>query len=166
MSKAKKVNSISVNMTNLKRYHEQRNVIQNTAESTLNYGIIRIMTDMDPDGNDIQCLLLQFFSHWPQLFLQGRIRRLNTPLFVARKKKKPTQYFYTFDEYEKAKSELKGYEVEYMKGLGSLHKEDYSVAINSPRDTMLIMDTDAKDSLDMAFGSDSQLRKDWLTQEN
>lgn len=157
------VKKIAVNPTNLKRYNEQTNVIHRTGESTLNYGIIRIMTDMDPDGNDIQCLLLQFFSHWPQLFLQGRIRRLNTPLFVARKKGADTKYFYTFDEYEKAKSSLKGYTVEYMKGLGSLINEDYKVAINEPNDTILSYDADSKESLEMAFGNDSQLRKDWLS---
>lgn len=163
MSKAT-IKKIAVNAENLKKYHAQTNIIQQTGESTLNYGMVRIMTDMDPDGNDIQCLLLQFFSHWPQLFLQGRIRRLNTPLFVARKKGKETQYFYTFKEYEDAKSKLNGYEVEYMKGLGSLTKEDYSVAINQPKDTLLVYDEDSTESLEMAFGDDSQLRKDWLVE--
>lgn len=154
------IKKLKVTSETIKRYNEQTNVIHKTGESLLNYGIIRIMTDMDPDGNDIQCLLLQFFSHWPQLYLQGRIRRLNTPLFVARKKGKETLYFYTFDEYEKA--DVAGYEVEYMKGLGSLINEDYKVAINEPRDTILSFDENAKLSLKMAFGNDSQLRKDWL----
>lgn len=154
------IKKLKVTSETIKRYNEQTNVIHKTGESLLNYGIIRIMTDMDPDGNDIQCLLLQFFSHWPQLYLQGRIRRLNTPLFVARKKGKETLYFYTFDEYEKA--DVTGYEVEYMKGLGSLINEDYKVAINEPRDTILSFDENAKLSLKMAFGNDSQLRKDWL----
>lgn len=156
---------IQVSSENLKKYHAQTNVIQQTGESLLNYGTIRIMTDMDPDGNDIQCLLIQFFSHWPQLFLQGRIRRLNTPLYVARKKGKETEYFYTFDEYENSKARLKnGYTIEYMKGLGSLTKEDYHIAINQPRDTLIEFDSETLESLEMAFGDDSQLRKDWLVE--
>jgi DNA gyrase/topoisomerase IV subunit B len=156
------VTKINVNDANLKRYNSQRNVIKQTGETTLNYGEIKIMTDQDPDGFDIACLLIQFFSKWPDLFLQKRIKRLNTPLFVARKKKQDTKYFYSAEAYEDVKSKLGGWEVEYMKGLGSLIEEDYRFAINTPNDTTIIFDGDSRDSLDMAFGDNSQLRKEWL----
>lgn len=158
---------IPVNETNLKKYNTQLNVIK-TSKTALNYGNIRIMTDMDPDGNDIQCLLLQFFSRWPDLFLQGRIKRLQTPLFVARHPKKATRYFYTFEEYENNKDGLSGYEVDYIKGLGSLSPEDYKeTVITNPIETVIALDDEYLKSLNIVFGDNADLRKEWLiTQGN
>ena len=157
-----KITKISANEQNLKRYNSQLNVVKQTGESKLNYGEIKIMTDQDPDGFDIACLLIQFFSKWPDLFLQKRIKRLNTPLFVARKKGQDTRYFYSAVDYEKEKSKLSAWTVEYMKGLGSLIEEDYKFAINDPQDTVITFDDESRKSLQMAFGDDSQLRKEWL----
>lgn len=159
------IKKISTTDVNLKKYRNQKNVIRQTGDSVLNYGKIWIMTDMDPDGSHIQCLLLQFFSHWPDLFSQGRIRRLQTPLFVARKANKQNLYFYSFDEYEENKSKLHGYDIKYMKGLGSLLKEDYDNAINQPKEIIISLDGVYESSLEKAFGDDSQLRKNWLLEE-
>lgn len=156
------ITKLKVNESNLNRYNNQYNVVKQTTPSTLNYGVIKLMVDMDPDGNDIQCLLLQFFSQWSDLFLQNRIKRLNTPLYVARKKGQTTKYYYTALEYEKEKDSLKGWSVEYMKGLGSLIEEDYKFAINNPKDTDIVFDENSRNSLNMAFGNDTQARKDWL----
>ena len=156
------INKIAVTEQTLAQYNSQRNVIKQTGESKLNYGEIKIMCDADYDGHDIACLLIQFFSRWPDLFLQKRIKRLNTPLYVARKKGKATQYFYSATAYEQAKDTLSGWNVEYMKGLGSLIEEDYEYAINNPQDTVIVYDKQADTTLKMAFGDDSQLRKEWL----
>lgn len=152
---------INVSDENLKKYNAQRNVIKKTGASTLNYGTIKLLVDQDPDGADIACLLIQFFSKWPDLFLQGRIKRLNTPLYVARKKD-DVKYFYSKDEYDAYKSNLKGWVIDYMKGLGSLSEEDYREAINNPQDTTITYDTNAEKFLAMAFGNRAELRKDWL----
>lgn len=157
-----KLTKLAVNEQNLKRYNAQRNVVKQTGESKLNYGVIKIMCDQDYDGHDIACLLIQFFSKWPDLFLQKRIKRLNTPIYVARKKGQDTKYYYSVADYEKEKSKLASWTVEYMKGLGSLIEEDYQFAINNPRDTSILFDADTYKSLKMAFGDDSQLRKEWL----
>ena len=152
---------IKVNDENLKKYNAQRNVIKKTGTSTLNYGTIKLLVDQDPDGADIACLLIQFFSKWPDLFLQGRIKRLNTPLYVARKKD-DVKYFYSKDEYDAYKSKLKGWTIDYMKGLGSLSENDYREAINKPHDTTITYDENAEQFLTMAFGNNAELRKDWL----
>lgn len=152
---------IKVSDENLKKYNAQRNVIKKTGASTLNYGTIKLLVDQDPDGADIACLLIQFFSKWPDLFLQGRIKRLNTPLYVARKKD-DVKYFYSKDEYDAYKSKLKGWTIDYMKGLGSLSEDDYREAINNPQDTTITYDTKAEQFLSMAFGNNAELRKDWL----
>lgn len=156
---------IVVSDANLKKYYSQSNVIRKTGESQLNYGSIRIMTDMDPDGSDIQCLLLQFLSQWPDLFLQGRVKRLLTPLFIARKENQPSQFFYTFEEFDNAKNKLKGYEIDYIKGLGSLSPDEYKeTVITNPKEVTITLDEMYKESLEKAFGSESQLRKAWLTE--
>lgn len=146
----------------LKQYNSQDNVIKQTGESILNYGEIKIMVDQDPDGFDIACLLLQFFSRWPDLFLQGRLKKLNTPLYVARKKGQETKYYYNTSEYEKEKSKLSTWTVEYMKGLGSLIEEDYRLAINVPNNTDFIYDRNSRKSLNIAFGNSAEARKEWL----
>lgn len=156
------VKKVKPTSTLLAQYNSQDNVIKQTGESILNYGEIKIMTDQDPDGFDIACLLLQFFSRWPDLFLQGRLKRLNTPLFVARKKGETTRYFYTATDYEKEKSKLAKWDIEYMKGLGSLIEEDYKLAINSPNNTDFVYDRNSRESLNTAFGNSAEARKQWL----
>ena len=156
------VNKVRPTSDLLKRYNAQDNVIKQTGESTLNYGEIKIFTDADPDGYDISCLLLQFFSKWPDLFLQGRLKKLNTPLYVARKKGETTRYFYNAVDYEKEKSKLAKWDIEYMKGLGSLIEEDYKMAINVPNNTDFVYDRNSRKSLDIAFGNSAELRKEWL----
>lgn len=158
---------IDTNEANLKKYFKQLNVVKNT-KTELNYGKIRIMTDMDPDGNDIQCLLIQFLSRWPDLFLQKRVTRLHTPLFVARHNKKPTRYFYSFQEFEDTdKSELSGYEIDYIKGLGSLSPEDYKeTVITNPVESVITLDDKFLESLNLVFGNNAELRKQWLIKES
>lgn len=134
--------------------------LSNKSTDDIEYGKISILTDMDVDGISIACLLLQYFSRWPKLFEEGRITRLESPLFIARKKGQETQYFYTFDEYEANRNKLKGYEIDYIKGLGSLTNEDYKYAIDNPRETVIKLDT--LDKLNMAFGNDSNARKEWI----
>lgn len=130
-------------------------------ESELNYGKIAGLQDMDPDGNAIFCLLLMFFSRWPQLFKDKRILRVQTPLFVAKKKGKPTKYYYTFEEYENTSDNLTGYEITYIKGLGSLEKEDYKeTVINNPRFIAVTLDDIEK--LNMTFGNSADARKEWM----
>ena len=128
----------------------------------LNYGRVVIMTDQDQDGFSIACLLMQFFSRWPDLFKRGFIGRMNTPLYVARKKGAKDQYFYNVESYEAATGSLKGFDVSYIKGLGTLTKEDYKMVIDKPNMTMI--QWTGSDMLDMAFGPDAELRKTWMTE--
>ena len=143
---------IGLDLTNPRLIDEEGN-------SILNYGRIAVLTDADQDGASIFCLLLMFFSRWTELFSEGRLCRVNTPLYIARKKGKPDQYFYTSEEYEKA--DLKGWTVDYMKGLGSLEKNDYKRAvITEPFMTTITLDDMEK--LNMSFGNNADKRKEWM----
>ena len=128
----------------------------------LNYGDIMIMSDQDVDGLNIACLLIQFFAKWPQLFKEGRVKRVDTPLYIA-KKGKSSLYFYSKAEYEDAvtkKLVTSSHEVSYIKGLGSLESEDYKAVLDNTRTTTI--DWVGYDKLDMAFGDNADARKVWM----
>lgn len=110
------------------------------------------------DGHAIFCLLLQFFSRWPDLFKRKMIVRMNTPLYVARKKGQKDRYFYSREDYESAN--LTGWDVSYMKGLGSLEKQDYKEAIDNPVET--VIEYEGIEMLVTAFGDSADDRKEWM----
>jgi len=130
----------------------------------LRYGKVYIYTDADPDGDSIAALLINFFNkYWPELFDQGRIFKVMTPLVVA-KKGKEVKPFYSNEEYSvwEKKSGSKGWDVEYKKGLAALEDVEYRDIIHSPVLVKLQNDKLYKDSLSDWFGSDSEPRKEKL----
>ena len=130
----------------------------------LRYGKVYIYTDADPDGDSIAALLINFFNkYWPELFEQGRVFKVMTPLVVA-KKGKEVRPFYSNDEYStwEKKAGSKGWDVEYKKGLAALEDVEYRDIIHSPVLVKLENDKLYKDSLNDWFGSDSEPRKEKL----
>ena len=128
----------------------------------LRYGRIYIYTDADPDGNSIAALLINFFNRfWPELFDQGRIYKVMTPLVVA-KKGKESLNFYTNDEFEKwsAKNKANTWNIEYKKGLAALEDLEYEEIIRNPKTVQIKNDKEYKDSLNAWFGADSAPRKE------
>ena len=126
----------------------------------MNYGKIAVCTDADVDGSSIFCLLLNLFSHWPELFHEGRISRMIAPLYDCRKGKS-VKLFYTTEEFNKFDST--GWTVNYYKGLGSMPKEVYKEFVNNPfMVTVTAEDIQDFAALQMAFGDDSGPRKEWL----
>lgn len=126
----------------------------------LNYGKIAIMTDSDTDGAHIFCLLMNLFSYWPELFQTGKIYRATAPLYYLTSGK-TVKSFYSKEEFDQFDNT--GYVIEYFKGLGSMSKEIYKECINNPR-LIQITDNTATDwqSLEMAFGSSADARKEWM----
>jgi DNA topoisomerase-2 len=102
----------------------------------LRYGKILIYSDADPDGDSIAGLLINFFGrYWPEMFEQEMICRVVTPIVVA-KKGKEKKSFYTNEEFESwvsNKSKIKGWEIEYKKGLAALEDEEYREIIKDPK---------------------------------
>lgn len=86
------------------------------------------------------------------------IVRMNTPLYVARKKGQKDRYFYSREDYESAN--LTGWDVSYMKGLGSLEKQDYKEAIDNPVET--VIEYEGIEMLVTAFGDSADDRKEWM----
>ena len=130
----------------------------------LRYGKVYIYTDADPDGDSIAGLLINFFNkYWPELFEQGRVFKVMTPLVVA-KKGKDVKPFYSNEEYSEweKKTGAKGWDVEYKKGLAALEDVEYRDIIHSPVLVKLQNDKSFKESLNNWFGSDSEPRKEKL----
>lgn len=125
----------------------------------LNYGTIVIMTDQDVDGGAIRCQLVNFFYNWPELFKEGRVKILNSPIYILRGKK-DRHYFYNRKELEAFKGSTDKYELAYIKGLGSLRLEEYKDMINNPYyETVKIDDAEL---FEMMYGKDSEPRKKYM----
>ncbi|UJB55121.1 topoisomerase II large subunit [Enterobacter phage vB_EcRAM-01] len=128
--------------------------------SEMTYDNIGIMVDADVDGGDILTLLIAFFSRWPELFEKKKIRYIRTPIIIA-KIGREEKWFYSLDEFTPFRDKAK--EVRYIKGLGSLRKEDYDRVLGDQLkyDTIVLGD-EHKDVLELCFGDDSDPRKDWV----
>lgn len=125
--------------------------------ANLNYGKIVAFADSDVDGSHIFGLLLNFFSIWPELFHEKRVYKLMSPLYYCTKGK-DVKMFYTKEEFDAAN--LKGYDVAYYKGLGSMPEDVYSECVNNPRLIQIVPDD--FDKLEMVFGDVAERRKQWL----
>jgi DNA topoisomerase-2 len=131
---------------------------------SLRYNEILICCDADFDGDAITGLLINFFaSQWKELFEKGMIYRVMTPLIIA-SKGKDNKYFYTDAEWVKYQenNSIKGWEVTFCKGLGSLNGEAYKDMMENPRKIQLNWDNTAKELLHAWFGDDVALRKNML----
>lgn len=132
--------------------------------SDLRYGSIYIYTDADPDGDSIAGLLMNFFNkYWPELFDEGRVFKVMTPLVVAKKGKEIIP-FYTAEDYQawEKKTGAKGWDVEYKKGLAALEDDEYREIIHNPLLVKMQNDKLYKQSLNDWFGVDSSPRKEKL----
>lgn len=127
------------------------------------YTNIAIMTDADVDGTgSIYPSLLAYFSNWPEMFEQGRIRFVKTPLLIMHKKGKEDAWFYDVASYEKVKSEYKGWEPRYIKGLGSLREHEYKRVIREPVFDVVRLPENWREVFEMLFGNDAEKRKEWM----
>jgi DNA topoisomerase-2 len=128
----------------------------------LRYGKILFYTDADVDGNSISALLINFFGkYWPELFDEGRVLKIETPLMVA-KKGKETLSFYSDDDYkawESKQKSLSSWNIEYKKGLAALENEEYEEIIKRPKAFSLMKDPAFDFTLNVWFSGDSDPRK-------
>lgn len=127
--------------------------------TNLNYGTIAIMTDQDVDGGSIRGLLINFFYNWPELFEQGRIKIVNSPRYILRGKTNNI-YFYDKKEWDDYKGVTKGYELAYIKGLGSLETEEYRDMLADPFYETVVIDDPSL--FEMMYGEDTAPRKTFM----
>lgn len=163
---------------------EVQNIIQSLGAGSgdsfdiekLRYGRVFIATDADPDGGDIASLLISlFWVLFRPIIEEGRLYKLVTPLFVITESPgtKKAKRHYALDEQERqdiidelTASKAK-FEIQRLKGLGEGGLEVMSDTAMNPLtrtvERVVIRDVRAaEEMMTLLFGSDTQLRKDWL----
>ncbi len=128
----------------------------------LRYGKILIYADADHDGSSIAGLLINFFGkYWPELFDEGKICRVMTPIVVVSKGNEKFS-FYTmeeFQEWENKTKDIKKWDISYKKGLAALADEEYKEIIQNPRVFSISGGQSLKPTLDTWFSGNSAPRK-------
>ena len=131
----------------------------------LKFGKIIIASDADYDGDKICGLLLVFINHFPELFEQGLIYRVISPIITATKGKDHKVY-YTREEYDKDSKKLKGYVIKYLKGLGTQSNADYKAMMLNPYLIKFTKDDMAELMMKKWFGKgEASTRKNLLKED-
>lgn len=96
---------------------------------------VMLTSDSDVDGSHICSMLLGWFAKFaPNLFEEGKICRLVTPLIIVQDNKgKIVKYFLSlqeFKDYEKSGKKIPG-KLTYLKGLGSWERTDLQYLIDT-----------------------------------
>lgn len=139
---------------------------QKAIRDDLNFGKLIIATDADVDGGSIFNLLINlFYQFWPELFDPDQtpfIHRIVTPNIIASKGNKK-KYFTTREEFDKVSPKYKNWNVTYIKGLGSLSKEDYEELLMDDQYLLPVVDDgNIKNILNLLFSDNVDARKKWL----
>ena len=120
------------------------------------------MTDADVDGTgSIYPSLLAYFTQWPQLFAEGRVRFVKTPVIIAQVGKKQ-EWFYDLPSYDAAKESLGKHSIRYIKGLGSLTRDEYERVIQEPVYDVVRLPENWKDLFEMLMGNEVGPRRKFI----
>ena len=133
----------------------------NKAEN-LKFNKIIISSDADYDGDKICALLLVFVNHFPELFEQGLVYRVTTPIITATKGKDHRVY-YTREDYDKDAKKLNGFVIKYLKGIGTQTDADYREMMRNPYLVKFTKDNLSDMMLNKWFGKgNAEVRKSML----
>lgn len=141
---------------------------QKATKYNLNFGEIIIATDADYDGGNIFTMMINLFHQfWPELLdpkISPIVFRMLAPNVCVVKGNKRV-HFPTRNEYEKVKEKYKGWKTNYLKGLGSMEREDWEMLLSGQTNTFIPIQDDGMigSTLELIFGPDADARKEWLT---
>jgi DNA topoisomerase-2 len=118
------------------------------------------------DGNHIRGLLMNLFdTYWPELLHMDFVYDFATPIIKATKGK-TYKYYYKLSDYQKDKSNLRGYDLKWIKGLGTIEPDEMKEFFKKINKHLIRFHYDkeeTKDLMDMLFnGKRADDRKDWL----
>lgn len=131
----------------------------------LKFGKFIITSDADYDGDKIASLLLVFAMHFPELFEQGFIYRVVTPIITATKGKDHKVY-YNREDYDKDSKKLKGYVIKYLKGVGTQTNSDTKEMMTNPKLIKFTKDNMAELMVKKWFGKDNASERKSMLKED
>jgi DNA gyrase subunit B len=138
-------------------------------EKLLRYGKLIIATDADPDGQQIQCLIITMvYVLVPKLIENGRVYIAKTPLYEVKYEDDSMSYLFSEAEKDEQLPKIKRkYTLARCKGLGELEPETMNYTAMDPKTRILEQITmdDAKkmkDMINMFMGSDITDRKGFI----
>lgn len=118
------------------------------------------------DGNHIRGLLMNLFdTYWPELLHMDFVYDFTTPIIKATKGK-IYKYYYKLSDYQKDKNNLRGFDIKWIKGLGTIEPDEMKEFFKKIEKHLIRFHYDkeeTKDMIDMLFNSKrADDRKDWL----
>ena len=138
------------------------NMSKKEIDSNLTYGKIGLLNDQDYDGTGgVAPLMLLFLYHWKELFEEGRVYLIQSPRYILTKgkgQKRRVIYFYDTKSFEQERDKYKGYEIRYIKGLGSLRPHEYFDVLNDESHWIQVTIDDSK-CFEIMYANDSSPRK-------
>lgn len=140
-------------------------------EKTIEFDKVLITTDNDADAQHITAMLIGWFKRFaPNLFRDGKICKLITPLIIVQDKSfKIKEYFFNVQDFKKWENDHPSNKdkVVYIKGLGSWEREQLQELIdkNGLENFILTYRLDEKSNelVEDWLGSDPEKRKKHLS---
>lgn len=133
----------------------------------LRYGRVGIAADQDQDGNNIFVLIATLFYFMaPEILKEGRLYRIQSPLYILRYKKE-TIYAFSNEEKEKYLAQKgRNCEVSRIKGLGELRPEDTRKSVFGTEkrwDRLIINDwEDFVNQMNLIMGKEVPPRREYI----
>ena len=146
-------------------------ITKDAKEKTIAFDRVVIACDQDLDGTHLSSMLVGWFKRFaPNLFNEGKICKLQTPLVIVKDSKDNIkEYFYTLDEFKEweKKNPNTKLNIIYQKGLGSMERGDidWLIAHNGGVDNLLYelrQDVAAFKNVDLWLTGDAAPRKEKL----
>jgi DNA gyrase subunit B len=133
----------------------------------LRYSGVGIAADQDQDGNNIFVLVATlFYFMCPDLIKEGRLYRIQSPLYILHYKKETIYAFSNEEKEQLLQKHGKNCTVTRIKGLGELTPEDTKIAVFGEQkrwDKLHIEDfDDFAQHLEMMMGKDVPPRKEYI----
>ena len=145
-------------------------ISKSEGRKAIDFERVLITTDADADGNHITAMLIGWFRKFaPNLFDEGRVCKLVTPLIILKDQKdKMIQHFFSVADFKswEAKNPNHKYKVIYLKGLGSWERQDLTDLIDKNGLQSFIqefkLDEEGKIYIEDWLGPDAEKRKKYL----
>ena len=133
----------------------------------MRYGKIGVVADQDQDGNNIFVLVTTLFYFLaPEILKEGRLYRIQSPLYILHYKKETLYAFSNTEKEEILKTHGRNCEVARIKGLGELTPKDTKIAVFGEEkrwDKLIVEDWDKfSQHLNLMMGKDVAPRKEYI----